>query len=178
MTKMLFGKKGFTLIELVIVIVVVGVMAAVGALLAVKMGDSFQYTIFRKDLSEASEVALRRMEREIRRLDSDTSVYTANATTYRFVDVDSNTIQFELDGTDLEREYNGTTDVLATNVSSFSFTYLDDDLATIASPQVNPDSTDIKFIQIDMTLLSGSNTVSYRAMIRLRNVTHFSDLFS
>jgi len=173
-------KTAFTLIELIMVIAIVGVLVSLGAHITFELIDSFTYSLYRKELSESADVALRRMSREIRRLQDDTSVYTANSTTYRFVDIDGNTVQFQLDAANSELErYDGTnTDVLAADVSFFSFTYLDGDLATIATPQVNPSATDIKSIQIDMTLSSGTNTVDCDTRIRLRNIPQLSDLFT
>lgn len=171
-------QKGFTLIELVMVITIIGILAGIGVPLTNQLVDSFQYTIYRKDLSESADVVLRRMSREIRRLKNDKNVISANATSYRFVDVDNDTIQYQLNGTNLEREYNATTDTLATNISSFSFSYLDDDGQIITSPQVSPQATDIKFVEVNITFSSGNNIINYTTRIKLRNVLHLSDMFS
>jgi prepilin-type N-terminal cleavage/methylation domain-containing protein len=166
----------FTLIELIMVMVIIGILFGMGGPLAIQLIDSFQWSIYRKDLSESAEVTLRRMTREIRRLQDDTSVITANATTYRFTDIDSDVIQFQLNGSNLERENNGTTDTLAANVSSFSFTYFDDSGTSIATPTLSP-ATDIRFVEIAMTLQSDTNTIDYTTRIKLRNVNHIADLF-
>lgn len=170
-------KRGFTLIELIIVIVLVAILATIGAALMLELGDSFAYSIERRNLSSGADTALKRMEREMRRLKNDTSVITANSSTYRFVDIDNNTMQFALSGSNLERYDGANTDVLAAGVFSFSFTYLDHNLNAIALPQVNPARTDIKFIQVDMTIGSASNAINYNIIIRPRNTRQLSDLF-
>jgi len=176
-------QKGFTIIELIVTILIIGIIAGLGIPLLVELLDSLQYVVYRKGLSESSEVVLRKMTREIRRLKDDTSVYTANSTTFRFKVNDENnplvqhTIEYRLSGNDLEREYDGTTDTIAADVSSFGFTYLEDDATTsISSPQVSPNATDIKFVRVDMTLESDNNTIDYTTKILLRNVFHISGL--
>lgn len=171
------GEAGFTLIELIMVVVIIAILAGMGVASMLELGRSFVYSVERRDFSAGSDAALKRMEREIRRLKNDTSVITANSTTYRFVDTDNNTRQFALNGANLER-YDGTnTDTLAAGISSFTFTYLDGNLNAIAVPKVNPNSTDIKFTQVDMTAGSGSNAINYSIIIRPRNVRQVSDLF-
>lgn len=171
--------RAFTLIEIIVVITILGVLAGIGAPMLARLFDSFQFILYRKSLSESADTALRRISREIRRAADDTSVWTADSTTYRFDDIDGDTIQYQFSGSDLSREHNGTTDTLLTNVLSFSFSYLEDDATTpIAVPLVNPQATDIKFIQVDIALQEGGNTINYRLFIKLRNVTHLSDLFA
>ena len=172
------ANRGFTLIELVMTLVVMGVVAGISVPLGFRLFDSLEDTVYRKNLSESVDVILRRMTREVRRLKNDRAVVTANSTTYRFMDLDDATVQFQHNGTDLQREYNGQLDILATNVLTLNFTYLDDQENVITTPLVGDQPTDIKFIQIDLTLESENNTVEDRARVRPVNVIHLSDLFS
>ena len=171
-------KGGLTLIELVMTILILGILAGVGIPLTGSLIDSMAYSIHRKDLSEQAEVVLRRVSREMRRLKDNQSVITADGTTYRFIDIDNNTVQFTLNGTDLERELNGQTDILAAAVTAFGLSYLDDQENVIATPTVGAQGTDIKLIDISMTLAANGSTIYYRTRIRPRNVTHLVDLFS
>ena len=171
-------KGGFTLIELVMTILILGILAGVGIPLTGSLIDSMAYSIYRKDLSEQAEVILRRISREMRRLKDSQSVITADGTTYRFVDIDNNTIQFTLNGTDLERELNGQTDILAVGVTAFNLSYLDDQENVITTPSVGVQGTNIKLIDISVTLAAGGSTIYYRTRIRPRNITHLVDLFS
>lgn len=172
------AKRAFTLIELIMVITIAGIVATIGVVLMLEVGASYTYSLDRRGLSSGADAALKRMEQEIRRPKNDTSIITANSTTYRFTDVDNNTRQFALSGTSLTRFDGTNTDVLATDVSAFSFTYLDSGLTTIATAKVSPNATNIRFIQIDMTTSSGANTINYNTIIRPRNLRHISELFS
>lgn len=154
------------------VIVITAILASVGIPLLVNLANSFQFSIARKDLSESAEVALRRMDREIRRLNDITSIITATSATYAFTDIDNNSIQYTRSGSTLQRTLNGTVDTLADNVTSLAFTYYDDFGNTTAV------LTNIRLIQIDITISKNANTINYRALVRPFRVRHFADLFA
>jgi prepilin-type N-terminal cleavage/methylation domain-containing protein len=171
--------KAFTFIELILAILIVSILAGLGTPFLVSFFDSFQYNIYRRDLSQSADVALRMMSMDIRRLQESSSVITANATTYRFIDTDGITVQYSLNGDELEREYNGNTNTLIAAVESFTFTYLDDDATTvITAPAVSPQPTDVKFVQVEMILSERGNTIEYKELIKLRNIIHITDLFA
>ena len=123
MMKKRMPKRAFTFVELIIVITIVGIVTGIGTPFLMSLFDSFGYTLFRKDISQGAEIAIRRMTREMRRLRNDTSVNVANSTTYQFIDIDGNTIEYQINGTNLQRTHSGTTDILAADVSSFQLTY-------------------------------------------------------
>ncbi|MDD5070391.1 MAG: hypothetical protein PHV17_06645 [Candidatus Omnitrophica bacterium] len=170
-------KKSFTIFELVMVIAIVGILVGIGGPLTVKLFESFQYVVYRKELSETADLAINRLSRELRRLKNATSVFTANNTSYRFLDYDNRSLGYNLNGTRLEREINGTTDILAVGIEQFSFDYLDDSLTPIAYPQVSPNPTDIKFIRFSFEIATDTNSIFYQRMIKLLNVIHVKDLF-
>lgn len=168
---------GFTLIEMIMVIVITAILASVGIPLLVNLTNSFQFSIARKNLSESAEVALRRMDREIRRLRNIASISTATSSTYAFTDIDNNSIQYARSGSTLQRTLNGTVDTLADNVTSLTFTYYDDSENIIATPTVSPNPTDIRLVQIDITFIRDTNTINYRTQVRLMRIKHLSDPF-
>lgn len=165
-------RHAFTLIEMIMVIVITAILASVGVPLLFNLANSFQFSIGRKNLSESAEVSLRRMGREIVRLKGITSISTATSSVYAFTDIDNNSIQYDRSGSTLQRTLNGTTDTLADNVSSLTFTYYDDNENTTTT------LADIRLIQIDITFSAGANTINYRALVRPYRVIHFSDLFA
>jgi prepilin-type N-terminal cleavage/methylation domain-containing protein len=122
------GQKGFTLVEMVMVIVILGVIGAFTFQFVAQGVQAFKKTSARKDLYDQGRLALERMVRELR----DTKEVTGSASssiTFKKAhpaQAADNTeeVKFELNGTNLERvgDPNGTpaTAVLASNVSSFT----------------------------------------------------------
>jgi len=120
------NEKGFTLIEIVMVIVILGVIGAFTFQFVALGVQAFKKSRDRKDLYDQGRLALERMVRELR----DTKEVTdcsSDSITFRvahpaaFGVVDE--IKYQLNGTDLERvgDPSGTplTAVLASNVTSF-----------------------------------------------------------
>lgn len=163
---------GFTLIEMIIVIVLISILLGTGIPLLTNLSKSFQFAIGRKDLSESAGAALRRMNREIRRLKNAKNAVTATSSTYRFIDIDNNDIQYSLSGTTLQRTINSSTSPLAENVTSLSFVYYgynsdpEDDDTPITTPIVSPSSTDIYRIEINITMNNSGNTIYYTTQVR------------
>ncbi|MEI8012419.1 MAG: type II secretion system protein [Candidatus Omnitrophota bacterium] len=147
----------FTLIELVMVIVLVGIIFGVTAPLMLEVGRNWQLAQGRNELCESAKVAMDRMVREIRQVKDKTSVITATAVTFKFIDVDNNTITFSTASGHLMRTVGTTANQLADNVTAVSFTYYNASESVIASPSVNPSATNIARIVIGLTLSSGSS---------------------
>ena len=159
----------FTIYELVIVIVLVGIIFAVTAPLMLEVGRGWQLAQSRNELCSSAIVAMDRMIREIRQINNNTSVITANSSTFKFIDLNNNTITFNVSGGHLMRTVGAVSNQLADNVSALSFTYYNTNEAVIAIPQVSPASTDITRIVVDLTLsaqtsLSCESGVSPRSL--------------
>jgi prepilin-type N-terminal cleavage/methylation domain-containing protein len=124
------GQKGFTLVEIVMVIVILGVIGAFTFQFVAQGVQAFKKSSARKDLYDQGRLALERMVRELR----DTKEVTGSAgssITFKKAhpaQAADNTeeVKFQLNGTNLERvgDPSGTpaTAVLASNVSSFTVT--------------------------------------------------------
>jgi hypothetical protein len=108
-----------------------------------------------------------RMLSDIRRLKDDLSVNIANASQFRFLDVDSADINYYLNGNNLMRNAN----ILASNVTALAITYYD-----VNGTQINPPvagigtATNIYRIKIILTFQSGSYTFSYQSQVGPRNL--------
>ena len=124
------GQKGFTLIEIVMVIVILGVIGAFTFQFVAHGVQAFKKSSARKDLYDQGRLALERMVRELRDakqvIGSSTDTITfKKAHPHQAADYIEE-IKFQLNGTDLERVGNPSetpvTAVLASNVSGFSVT--------------------------------------------------------
>ncbi|MFA6349457.1 MAG: type II secretion system protein [Candidatus Omnitrophota bacterium] len=165
--------RGFTLIELVMVMVLVGILAGIGVPMLMQTVDAWSFNSQFQDNSVFSAiVAMNRMSREIRRLKDDASVTAATASQFSFDDINSNAITFDLSGNTLMRN----TDGLSDYVSSLSFTYYDDNDAVIAVPIISP-NTNIRRIQADLNVFSGSNTLDFQFSIRPQNLRRLNEKF-
>jgi prepilin-type N-terminal cleavage/methylation domain-containing protein len=124
------GQKGFTLIEIVMVIVILGVIGAFTFQFVAHGVQAFKKSSARKDLYDQGRLALERMVRELRDTkevtgSSGSSITFKKAHPAQAAD-NTEEVKFQLNGTSLERvgDPNGTpaTAVLASNVSSFTVT--------------------------------------------------------
>ncbi|MDP3143159.1 MAG: type II secretion system protein [Thermodesulfovibrionales bacterium] len=184
------AKKGFTLIELVMTMVLIGIIAYIVAI-ALSTGIKAYFTTdFRKEALDQSRIAMERITREIRNVRSlgtsvdadgfiDAEIGTANATQFCFNDVSGNTISFRYDGSNniYREEWTpanlaacpsaGGGNILAENVTALNFQYVLANGTITQTPDTLPalqDRTDIRRVQIGW---SGTPGIS----INFRNET-------
>ncbi len=164
--------KGYTLVELVTVMVITGIVAAIGAPLLMKTADAWSYgSRFQTNAVLSAMVAQSRMSREMRGLKNDASVTTANSSQFSFTDVNDNTITFNLSGDTLMRNSDGLLD----DVTGLSFTYYDDSGAVIASPAVSPAYTDIRLVKVEYSISAAGNTLNFGFTVKPQNLRRLSD---
>jgi prepilin-type N-terminal cleavage/methylation domain-containing protein len=151
------NKRGFSLIEFIMVITVLAVITSLAISLLVAIADAWVLHRQRRQMTEAGQIAIDRMAREIRRVRDRNSFTTAAVSSLRFTDIDNTDITFDLSGTTLRRTLGGVTiNPLADNVSALTFTYYDSAGATLSAPVATP--SNIRRIQVDITFTySGSN---------------------
>lgn len=159
-------RKGVTIIELIMAIVIVGVLTGASSMYIKEIVDLWNFLSFRNEAVSQARTALIRMEKEIRQIKDDSSVYAATGSRLRFNDVNSLSIDYQLSGTNLFRN----ADILAVGVNSLVFTYYDKNNSPIASPLVNPDRTDIYRISLGLTVRSGTQSKVLKTLIFPRNL--------
>lgn len=169
--------RGFTLIETVMVIVLVGIIGTVVSSLLYQGSKSIETGDVRKELSSQGRLAVERASREMRLMrcttagnscnpqDADITAWTA--TELRFVTASYEGRGFKYDAGTLKlRQGSGESDpedTLANNLSAASFEYLKSD-GTPASA-VN----EIWVINLNMTFSSGTESVPFRASVHPRS---------
>ena len=123
------NSKGYTLIEIVVVIVVLGIISGVTFQIVASGVEVFKKSSGRKDLSDQGRLALDRMVRELRDAKEITAT-SGDSITFKkahpSAQDSAEEIKFQLNGANLERiaDPSGTsiTSVLAASVSSFTVT--------------------------------------------------------
>jgi len=161
--------KGFTLVELMIVIVIVGIAASIIGFMLLGVIDAWTFKLNRADLLWDGRVSINRMTREIRTVKTSTSVTTASTAQFRFTDVGNKDITYSLSSTNLNRTENGTANLLAENVSALAFTYYNSSGTAIPSPTVSPSATDIRRVRINLTLTKNGQNVYLQSDVSTRN---------
>jgi prepilin-type N-terminal cleavage/methylation domain-containing protein len=163
---------GFTLPELLIVIVVVSIVSVVFSAMFIQAVKTYQFMDAEKDMLEDARYAEERVSRELKRVKDNTSITSANPTTLTFVDRDNATVSFSwsgVSGADLLYTKNGSSQSLARGVDSLAFQYWKRD-GTTAAPVIAPSATDIWRVTVYMRLIKGSQTVASFGATFLRSL--------
>lgn len=164
------NSKGFTLIEIIITIVIVGIISGIAAVIIAQGVRSYTDEQGRSDMRYRAELALERMSREIRMIRSASAadIPTMTGSTLRYTDINGAAMGFRLNGGAIERtEDNGATwNPLATNVTApwgNLFTYLD------SAGSVTGSQASLWFVQIEFTVTQGTETETFRSSVHPRN---------
>ena len=167
------GIKGFSLIEIVVVCVLIGIIAAVIIPPLHQGVQSFTVTETRGDLTSQARQAATRMMRELRNIqkkaNNTPNITAANVATITFVDVLDNTITFSLSGSTVQRTLApNPSNNLVEQVSSLQFRYFDVNNLELTGA-FTPDN--VRRIMLTLTLAEGSLTVSVTEQTFLRELT-------
>jgi prepilin-type N-terminal cleavage/methylation domain-containing protein len=166
------GERGFTLIELVIVVTVVGVIAGLFVRYLNEGTRMFEAVDTRKSLTMEARQAMIRTIREIRQVRSSSDVLAADASNLSFYGVDDSLYAFHypgVPGADLTFQRGAVSGAAATDVDSLAFEYVKND-GSPAAPLVSPDETDIYRVRVLLRLRRGDQSVVLCAGTYLRNV--------
>jgi prepilin-type N-terminal cleavage/methylation domain-containing protein len=156
---------GFTLIEIIIVIVIVGVISTIAALIILEGAKAFSIEDRRSNVHYQARLAVERMAREIRlirsRTGTDIPVMAANDLSY--TDVSGNQMRYQLVGNAIQHSQNATVQPLATNVTALAFTYFQQD-GTVALTAAT-----LWYVVIDITAQQGAETLHVRTRVHPMN---------
>ena len=156
------NQKGFTLIEMVIVIVLISIIAGVAAMIILEGAKSYQKEVSYSDIHNQGRLAIERMAREIRMIRSATAadISTMTASNIVFNDVNGTNIQFSFAGNTISRSGN----TLANNVQSMAFSYYQQDGTTVAGS-----AAEVWYVQISLTMVNAGETLPLRLRVHPRN---------
>jgi len=164
-------KKAFSLIELIMVIVIVGILVGTFALYVSNAINLWRFTSFSNETVAQARLGLSRMAREMRQVKDNTSVTTATGSDFKFTAADDSIIEFVCAGADapLQRILGVTSNNLVSIISSTSiFTYYDANNAVLSTP-VTPTSN-IKSIKITLQVKAGNQTKTLSTRVYPRNL--------
>lgn len=167
--------KGFTLIEAIITIVIVGIISGIAALIIL---EGIKASSKEQNLSDAhyqARIAMERMAREIRLIRSQTvgDIPTMAAADLVFCDVTGKAVEFQLAaGGILNRRESATCAPLvwggwnalsASGVNPLTFTYLD------STGSGGATAANLWFVEINLTDTQGSESLPMRTRVHPRN---------
>jgi prepilin-type N-terminal cleavage/methylation domain-containing protein len=166
------SKKGFSLIELLVVTVTVGIISAVIAPVFLSGFQAFFWARSLAGVNSQGELAMDRMVRELRGLDpAGTSWDTSqlpDATQIKFNQYygtpQATWITYSRQGSNLMRN----ADILASNVTSVGFSYFKADGSALASPLTLARANSIWLIRIVLQMSGGQATESLQTTVFLR----------
>lgn len=160
-----FRPAGFTLIEVVITLIVIGVLATIGATL---MSRGFlSYFVGREIARDDAQgrLALERMARELRTVRSTADLNIGVANQITITDFDQNVIVYRRNAgtSQLERSQDGgaTFQPLADNVSTLTISYLQNDGTTAAALAAN-----VYYITVLLTIVTSNVNLTYRSTFK------------
>lgn len=156
--KPMAGKQGFTVIELVMVIVLVGMLSSVIAPVLVIGAESMLYDQVRTDMVESARYALDRTILEAFRINQDRGVIAAAATGYEFEGIDvcagdgSRNVRVERVGNTAQLNLVKCASApLSMQIDNFQFAYHGWDGRPLSAPIVQTNLyTDIKTVRLLM----------------------------
>ncbi len=161
------AKKGFTLVEMIMVLVILGVIGGIGVTLVLSASEALSFLTVRSDMDQSADVAMSRILGEIRRIRDKESINNATASEFRFFDFDDSDIAYSLSSSDLMRN----SDILASNLSGLTFTYYDENGAELIPPTFGIGTeTDITRIKVLLSFQIGDSVFNCQSQVRPRNL--------
>lgn len=156
-------KKGYTLIELIIVIFVLAILAFIFGALITKATDAWIFVKIRESSLGSARLSMNRILSELRRVQNPGLVDVMTPSECGFTDIDSNAVNFKQSGTDLLRN----SDVLASNLDAQNglvFTYLDE------NSNVATTNATLRIIAVKLTFNKNSQLITFESAANVRNL--------
>src|SRR3990170_5276914 len=163
--------KGFTLVEIVITIVLIGIISGIAAMIILQGVRAYSDEQSRSDVHYQARLAVERMAREIRTARQQSEIGTAvlgtitgNPTnSFIFTDITGTTITYSLTGTTLNRTVGGSPSPLAQSVTALEFQHYTSAIALTTTPAC------VWVVEINVTDTQGANSLQIRTRVHPRN---------
>lgn len=172
------NNSGFTLVELVMVISLMGIIAAMTAPALLEATKNRNRLVIRQTLLTEGQIALERICRELREMDlesGDNDVPDLSAAELSRVDFEQ--LAYRVSGTELQRSADGGTNwqVMARSVQSFTLSYYDASGTSLSSlPLSEADRESVRRITVEVGLLQNGESLTLRSSAYLRMFSYRS----
>lgn len=135
------NSAGYTLIEAMLVVAIIGGVAVIGPRLFTGMGQFFSQTIARTDIQRDIRVALDQMNRTIRQASAASVTVSQDAgqppySKIAFTTVSGSAVTYKQSGRKLVHVVGGSQRTLVDNIQYMAFTYPQTDVNTVISISV------------------------------------------
>lgn len=160
--------KGFTLVEIVITIVLIGIISGIAVMIILQGVKAYSDEQSRSDVHYQARLAVERTAREIRLVRSATAgdITTMTATNLQFNDINGNNIQFQRIGGAAPYSITRNGLVLANDIQSVAISYYQNDGITAVTPAT---VTTLWFVDISVTAQKGAETIQTRTRVHPMN---------
>jgi prepilin-type N-terminal cleavage/methylation domain-containing protein len=163
-TRVLISRQpGFSLVELIVVIVVLGIVASMGAIV---VRDGMLGYLRGREITSADwqgRLALERITRELRDVaapgSANIDASSCGSSGFSFVDITANQISYTLASSALLR--NG--QPIADNVTALGFYCLQSNVQTTVIP------SNVYYITVSMIVSTANTSATYRSTVKPRN---------
>ena len=166
------NKRGFTLIEIISTIVLIGIFSYGVALYVVRVVDSWKFLTQRYNLEQNGKLALDFIVRDLRMIDINSSgnpdISSASGTAITFINTDSKVITYSYDNSAIEKN----NQPLVKDVNSFVIKYYKQN-----NNEINPGGgslslgqiNQIWYLYVKFVLKAGDQNIVYSSYIFPRN---------
>jgi prepilin-type N-terminal cleavage/methylation domain-containing protein len=166
------NEKGFTLVEVIVTLVLVGITAALAGMWIVSVVNGYIFTKMNADTVQKAQLAMTRITKELSALKSVTSAGTDNISFSRIGEINISTGVVTETAVTISRSgsqllINGSP--LTDSVNAFTLTYCDDNFVT---PGCSGSwTTDKRIIEVTLALTGADNTTStFTKRVMPRNI--------
>jgi prepilin-type N-terminal cleavage/methylation domain-containing protein len=155
MHRRLSNEKAFTLIEVIVSLVLIGILAAIAGMGLIKIAEGY---VFAKQNAETVQKAQIAIARIVKELSAATAITTAGANSITYTRLQgtstvTNTITFSNPNITVQVDSSGTATPLIDNVTAFIPSYFN-----AAGVQITTPPADIRRVDINLTIRGANNT--------------------